>query len=66
MIHVKDTLKAFDNFESKQQKCMKYFLKCESVIFWKFIQYTIYWDKTQMHSFFLSWAPTHHSFNFNS
>ena len=38
-------------------------------IFWKCIQYTIHWDKTQMFkkfsSFFLSRAPTHHSFTFN-
>ena len=45
-------------------------------IFWKFIQYTIHWDKTQMlkkfpfdriqvakmHPFFLLQAPDHHSF----
>ena len=48
-------------------------------IFWKCIQYTIQWDKTQILKnfpsdiingtkdvlFFLSWAPTHHSFTFN-
>ena len=48
-------------------------------IFWKCIQYTINWDKTQMVRefpsdktngtknalFFLSRAPTHHSFTFN-
>ena len=48
-------------------------------IFWKCIQYTIHWDKTQTLNkfpsdkkkryknalFFLSWAPTHHSFIFN-
>ena len=48
-------------------------------IFWKCIQYTIHWDKTQMLKifpsekiddtknalFFLSRAPTHHSFTFN-
>ena len=48
-------------------------------IFWKFIQYTIHWDKTQMLQkfpsdkingtknalFFLSQAPSHHSFIFN-
>ena len=48
-------------------------------IFWKCIQYTIHWDKTQMLQefpsykingaknalFFLSGAPTHHSFTFN-
>ena len=48
-------------------------------IFWKCIQYTIHWDKTQMLKkipsdkingtknalFFLSRAPSHHNFNFN-
>ena len=48
-------------------------------IFWKCIQYTIHWDKTKMLKkfpsdkingtknalFFLSRAPTHHSFTFN-
>ena len=48
-------------------------------IFWKCIQYTIHWDKTQMLKkfpsdkingtknalFFLSRAPTHHNFTFN-
>ena len=48
-------------------------------ISWKFIQYTIHWDKTKMLKqfpsdeisntknalFFLSRAPTHHSFTFN-
>ena len=48
-------------------------------IFWKFIQYTLHWNKTQTLKkltldkinvvknalFFLSRAPTHHSFTFN-
>ena len=48
-------------------------------IFWKFVQYTIHWDKTQMSKkfpldkinvtkntlFFLSRAPTYHNFTFN-
>ena len=48
-------------------------------VFWKCIQYTIHWNKTQMLKrfpsdkingtknalFFLSRAPTHHSFTFN-
>ena len=48
-------------------------------IFWKCIQYTIHWNKTQILKtfpsdkingtknvlFFISWAPTHHSFTFN-
>ena len=49
-------------------------------IFWEFIQYTIHWDKTQILKkfpsdrinstktalFFLSRAPNHHNFTFNS
>ena len=49
-------------------------------IFWKFIQYTTHWDKlltskkfhldkiniTKYALFFLSRAPTHHSFTFNT
>ena len=49
-------------------------------IFWKFIQCTLRWDKTQMVKkipldkmnvtkntlSFLSWAPSHYSFTFNS
>ena len=76
----KDTLKAFDNFKNKQQKCMKYvFWYVKVSIFWKCIQYTIHWDKTQIFKkfpsnkingaknalFILPWAPTHHSFTFN-
>ena len=47
-------------------------------IFWMCIQYTIHWDKTHIKKipsdkingtknalFFLSWAPTYHSFTFN-
>ena len=48
-------------------------------IFWKFVQYTIHWDKTQMLKqfpldkindtknalFFLLWTSTYHSFTFN-
>ena len=40
-------------------------------IFWKYIQYTIHWDKTNFKKdfpkmpFFLSQAPTHRSFIFN-
>ena len=51
----------------------------EVCLFWKCIQYTIHWDKTKMLKkfpsdkingtknalFFLSRAPTHHSFTFN-
>ena len=45
---VKDTLKAFDNFKNKQKNVpSKVFFTYTSIIFWKFIQYTIYWEKTQ-------------------
>ena len=57
-----------------------FFLYLKVYIFWKFVQYTIHWDKTQMLKkfpldkvsatkstlFFLLWAPTHHSFTLNS
>ena len=51
---------------------------CKVYIFWKVIQYTIHWDKTQMlktypsdkinvtKNYFLSQTPTHHSFTLNS
>ena len=46
---VKDTMKAFDDFKNKQKSvwssAFRYVKEC---IFWKFIQYTIQWDKTQM------------------
>ena len=56
------------------------FLYVKMHMFWKFIQYSIHWDKVQMTKkfplnktnvtknapFFLSRAPTHHSFAFNS
>ena len=77
---LKDTLKAFADFKNKQQKCMKLcFLYLKLCLFWKCIQYTIHWDKTQILRnfpsdkinsaknalFFLSRAPTHHSVTFN-
>ena len=58
-----------------------FFWYIKEYIFWNFIQYTIHRDKTQMLKknipsdkinviknvlFFLSRAPTHHSFTFNS
>ena len=57
-----------------------FFLYLKVYIFWKFIQYTIHWDKTQILRkfssdktnltknalFFISWTPTHDSFTFNS
>ena len=45
---VKDTLKAFDDFKNKQKNVSsKVFFIDTSIIFWKFIQYTIYWEKIQ-------------------
>ena len=42
---LKGTLKAFNDFKKKEHL----FLISKSIyIFWKFIQHTIYWDKTQM------------------
>ena len=79
---LKDTLKAFDDFKDKHKSEWGnvFFLYVQVYVFWKFIQYTIHWDKTQMLKkipldkinviknalFFLSRAPTHHSFTFNS
>ena len=46
---IKDTLNVFDNFENKQKKVWSNFFDMQKVcIFWKFIQYTMNWDKTQM------------------
>ena len=76
----KDTLKAFNDFKNKQKSVWSnVFWYVKVCIFWKCIQYTIHWDKTQMLKkfpsdkingtknalFFLSRAPTHHSFTFN-
>ena len=73
-------LRAFDDFKNKQKSVWSndfwYVLVC---ILWKCIQYTIHGDKAQMLKkfqsdktngtknalFFLSRAPTHHSFTFN-
>ena len=76
---MKDTLKAFANFKNTQKRVWSdVFWYVKVCIFWKCIQYTIHWDKTQIlkkftsdkivgtknaHIFF-SWAPTHHSFTF--
>ena len=72
-------MKVFDDFKTSQ-KCMEqFFLIWNAYMFWKFIQYTIHWDKTQMLKkflsdkisgvknahLFLSRGPTHHSFTFN-
>ena len=79
---LKDIRKAFGDFKNKQQKFMKayvfWYVKVST--FWKFIQYTIHWNKTQMLKknflgklngtknalYFLSRAPPHHSFTSNS
>ena len=71
----KDTLKAFDNFKNKINSVWSnvfwYVKVCNKL--WKFIQYTIHWDKTQMLKkipldkingtkndfFFLLQSPTH-------
>ena len=45
----KDTLKALDDFKNKQKSVWSnVFLYVKVCIFWKCIQYTLYWDKTQM------------------
>ena len=46
---IKDALKAFDDFKNKQKSVWSnVFWYVKVCIFWKCIQYTIYWDKTQM------------------
>ena len=46
---IKDTLKAFDDFKNKQKSVWSnVFWYVKVCIFWKCIQYTIHWDKTQM------------------
>ena len=71
-------MKAVDGFKNKSV-WSNVFWYVKVCIFWKCIQYTIYWDKTQIwqkfpsdkindikNVFFLIWrAPTHHSFIFN-
>ena len=80
MKHFKDTLKAFNDFKNKQKSVWSNaFWYVKVCIFWKCIQYTVQWDKIQMFKkfssgkingiknalFFLSRAPTHHSFTYN-
>ena len=76
-----NTLKVFDNFKNKQKNVWMYnvFRNAKVCILWKFIQYIIHWDKTQMLKknssdkingtknalFFLSWDPTRRKFTFN-
>ena len=78
-VFVKDTLNAFDDFKNKQKSIWSnVFWYVKVWIFWRCIQYTIHWDKTQMlkqipsdkingtkNDLFFSWAPTHHSFTSN-
>ena len=80
-IHLKDTPRAFSDFKNKQKSVWSnVFWYIKAYIFWKYIQYTIPWDKTQLLKnftskkkkknftnntlFFLSIAPTHHCFIF--
>ena len=45
----KDALKAFDDFKNKQRSVWSnVFWYVNIYLFWKFIQYTTHWDKTQM------------------
>ena len=77
---LKDTLKAFDDFKNKQKNVWSnVFWYVKVCIFWNCGQYSIHSDKTQVLKkfhwdkingtenafFFLSLAPTHHSFTFN-
>ena len=79
MNSLKDTTEAFDDFKNKQKEWMNkcsWYLKVH--IFWKFVKHIMHWDKTQILKkiptykinviknalFFLSRAPTHHSFTF--
>ena len=63
---------------SKKSASSNVFLYVKVYVFWKFIQYTIHWDKTNIKKFpsdkidvtknalfFLSGAPTHDNFTFN-
>ena len=77
---IKDTLKTFDLLKTSNKSVWSNtFWYAKVCIFWKCIQYTRHWDKTQILKkfpsdkisgtrntlFFLSRAPTHHSFTFN-
>ena len=76
----KDTLKAFNDFKNKQKSVWRnVFWYVKVRVFWKYIKYSIPWDKTQMFKkfppdkingaknslFFISQAPTHHGFTFS-
>ena len=80
MCKIKDKLKAFNDFKSKQKICNEVMLfDIKVYIFWKFIQCTIRWDKTEMlnefptvkinvtkNALFFLQAPINHSFTFIS
>ena len=70
----------FDDFKNKQKSVLSnVFWYVKVCIFWKFVQYTIHWDKKQMLKkfpsdkikstknvlFFFSRAPTHHGLTLN-
>ena len=77
---LKDPRKALYNFKNKQKSAWSNAFWCVKVrVFWKCIQYSIHWDKTQMLKkipfdkisgtknalFFHLRAPTNQSFTFN-
>ena len=77
---LRSTLKVLDNFKNKRKSVRNNaFWYVNVCIFWKCIQYTIHWNKTQILRkipldkidgtknalFLLFWAPTHHSFTIN-
>ena len=80
MIIHKDTLKVFYDLKNKKESVWSNVIWYVKVcIFWKYIRHTIHCDKSQMLEnipsdkingakmpfFFLSQAPTYHSFTFN-
>ena len=49
LTHTHTHTKGFNNFKTNQQKCRgNVFWYVKTPIFWKCIQYTIHWDKTQI------------------
>ena len=80
LFDLKDALKASGDFKNKQKSVLSnVFWHVKACISLKCIQYTLHWDKTQMLKkfpsdktkgtkntlFFLSRAPSHHSFTFS-
>ena len=74
--NIKDTLKAWNDFKNKWKSVWSnVFWYVKVCIFWNFTQYIIQWGETRMLQkcssdkfsilFFVSRAPTHHSFTFN-